>query len=70
MMIFHLDDFQLVVADVSNQSLTVYDSLRRKLDLTLLKKFVCDYCDVYGPNLWLTSDWKEEKGNCVQDLKN
>ena len=55
-MIFHLSDYELVVADINSKEMTVYDCLENRAlpDLQLLKKFICDYVDNYGASLWLT----------------
>lgn len=66
-----LDDFAFVVADVSQQSLTVYDNLQdRQSDkklLSNLKLFINDYVDEYGNSLFLTEEWQILEGGCYKD---
>lgn len=52
-MLILTDACQLIVADMSDKTVNVYDSLQRPVpDLSRTVKFICDYVDQYGKHLW------------------
>jgi hypothetical protein len=58
-LVFLTDACQLVVADMRDKTVTVYDSRQRPVpDLSSILKFICDYVDQYGQHLWQDDHWK------------
>lgn len=57
-LVFLTDACQLIVADMSDKTVTVYDSRQRPVpDLSRILKFISDYVDEYGKHLWQDDHW-------------